>query len=326
MCLAKDPEARPDLDQIISVLRRDSEVHTSGHSALVMLAAAAVVVVIGSAFLGWQVLTQSSIDGAGHAIEPTVVHLGNRRHDVEYTLDNGAWTPLTSAPLRLDPGTYTISARAEERGRRLTWAKRIVVTAGDEMQIPVLLSPTRTEEVRLDLPGTGMVYVNGEAMGTDNSLILRWAGTFDLSRWDGRHAWNATVQVDRSGVQPPNWIEADFPSPDAYLVDQHDGHPVLAHHLCCRLEVAWVIRSEPALRPIGWSLGQAHLPATGLTLPLAMAVERARSPYGLRLPSGEEARQLEAIYQTGLWYATPQGPDHTGGTAAANALLILVRR
>lgn len=324
LCLAKAPERRPTLDQIDAVLANRGRIRQHSGRTVLAMAAVAMVLVVGSALLGWQLLARTAppLPVAG-AERGGVVQLVST-HPLAAAVDGGAWQPVADHRLRLPQPEVQLRLRTRGLGPVRTWTGTVAAPAGSVRELAPVLEPVEAQ-ARLELPGAGVLYVNGSARGPDNPAFFNRAGRYALTRWDGRRAHYTLIEVRPDGIAPTDWSSDSSPRHPGYLTATVDGRPAPDHHVCCWQEVDRVIREDPSVDPpLGWGTEQPYAEAQDLTVQVVRAVQEAYRPLGLRLPDPGEKRRLQALYRTGLWYAQSERIHRPDGVAAGNGLLIVV--
>ncbi len=321
-CLAKDPDRRPSLADMATVLSNRGTLRHTGPGILVGMAVTVVLSVAAIAILGWHLLQRQPnteiLDPAtaGH------VHL-DLAVPVEVSFDQHQWFRIDDGHM-LTPGQHVLHVRSIADGPLLIGQHHLDISAGERLFIAPDLRPIPVE-VPLDLPGDGILFIAGEAIGRDDRHIFRTAGRFHLTRWNGHQAWHSTVRVGPDHIELEDWRQDPSPRGPGYLLQHINGLPVPAHHICTWQEVDWVIRSDPSLTPpLDWHRHRPLADAQGLNHRLVEAVHRTYQTLGLRLPEREEQQTLRTIYSTGLWHLIDGSVDHGGSVAASAALLVLV--
>ena len=322
-CLAKDPERRPSLAEIATVLSDRGELRRAGPGILLGMALSVAVSVAAIAILGWHLLLRQPIMDV---IDPdTAAHLHlDLALPVEASFDQQQWFRIDGDGRMLAPGHHILHVRSIADGPLLIGRHAFDITAGESLFLTPQLQPV-TVEVPLDLPGSGLLFIAGEAIGRDDRHVFRYAGRFHLTRWNGQRAWHSTARVGPDQIHHDDWREAPSPLGPGYLLQRIDGHPVLAHHICTWQEVDWVIQADPTVDPpLDWNRQRALADAQGLNHRIVAAVEKAYQPLGLRLPERDEQRALRAAHTTGIWHVVDGAIDHGASVAATAALLVLV--
>ncbi|MFW5751005.1 MAG: serine/threonine-protein kinase [Planctomycetota bacterium] len=324
LCLAKTPERRPSLDQIDAILDNRGRIRQHSGRTVLAMAAVAMVLVVGSALLGWQLLARAAPPPSAIGAQSGGMVQLVSTHPLAAAFNDGDWQPIEDQRLRLPRPEVHLRLRTRGLGPLRTWSGAVTSAPGTVRELAPVLEPVAAQ-ARLELPGAGVLYVNGNAHGPDNPAFFNRAGRYALTRWDGRRAHYALIEVRTDGIDPPSWSSDSSPRHPGYLTATVDGRPAPDHHICCWQEVDRVIREDPSVDPpLGWGTEQPYAEAQDLTVQVVRAVQEAYRPLGLRLPDPSEKRQLQALYRTGLWYARSERIHRPDGVAAGNGLLIVV--
>ena len=303
LCLNKKPEERPRLEELIAVFQSDHQVRTASTGTQIVLASIVALMVIAAAVIGWNLL-QRPVDEAHINAASAHLNLTSPVAGTEIMLNGGEWMPLSSDALVLQAGHYNIAARGHSNGKALTWYHEMDLRGGSSEQINIQLQATPVR-LRMQVPGTGMLFLQGEAIGTDASLTFNHAGLYAIARWDGAYAHSAHIEV-KADESPPvvTWEKSSYPMADAYWRQSIQGRACLPHHVVCWLEMEWVRSSLQLDPPANWDEGELlpHLPAQVVTMHMVMALRDNRRAMRMRLPTISEAQKLSDLYKAAVWY------------------------
>ncbi|MDA3960430.1 MAG: serine/threonine-protein kinase [Planctomycetota bacterium] len=330
ICLAKDPDERPTPAEIVRILKSRHLVHAGGSRTTSMLGIAAVVAVVSLAVLAWQLLGSHrkglvNTSGATElafdlpALDEARIRFG--------TSEQAEWRPLDSDPISVEAGPITIAIEGYDRGRLVRWNDIVTAEGGVTTAVSVSPQPVTVTRRSIDLnEGNGVVFVQGEARGEDDSVVFSELGSFAVARFNGSDAWNTTVTVSPDGIERSDIVHSTRPSPEAYLQDRVGQVAVDPHHLVCWIEAEKARLAAEIPPSMGWQRGASQRvdPALNLDVALVTAVREWAKPFGLVLPDKDQAMRLSDAHGAPLWYQDGGHIGHWGASSATNALLALV--
>jgi hypothetical protein len=244
--------------------------------------------------------------------------------DLEVRANHGAWIPLTAQGIRLSTGPHQVEVRTTHQGPYLRYAETISVNDGEQRTVPITLATQTIPTQRVPVPGDGMLYVNGNAYGTDPMFTVTEAGSYALGRWNGTRwiTFNATIN-DRGQIATGATVTRERPDGTAWWRTRDDnGVTVIPHHVVCWWEADFAREQATLPPPPGWmAQGQRReQPVLGLTPGIVTAlIEQS----GMILPTQSQALNLSGNYHTPVW-STEQGRLSVIGGSAINAQLIVL--
>lgn len=304
-CLDKRPERRPTAEALAQALAAAGEGRHQGWGAV-----AAFTVLIG----GCAAVTLTSLwfalrptTPAVTIVPPVPIRLLVNHPLAEVRIDDGTWTPLQDGTVAVPVGPRVLTVRVAGAGPLLAWTAPVEATPGTTPTLAVTLAPVPVPHLRHRLPGTGMAWCNGVAVGLDSQIPLTMAGTYHLGRWDGAVWRKQTVSIDARGQADASPVTtSDRPDGPAWWRASDDQQlPLPPHHVASWWEVDNARQRRRLPLPPGWQLVSPapHEPAglvpQLLVSPLLEDVVRI----GGRLPDEATATVLAAAYRTGVWAA-----------------------
>ncbi len=313
-CLAKSPDRRPDAAAVADRLARR---HSRGPWRAMGLTAAGVALVAatGALVLFWPAAPQPVAPPAG---PPLAVDAAG---PLRWRLGDGPWQ---DGPIPAPPAGTRLTLELDRPGPLRRWSGPTPETgplAPDLRPVPVA--------VRHPIPGDGMLYLEGRAVGMDRAVPILAAGRWRAGRWDGRLWSGRSVEVGADGqISETGKASLDRPrGPGWWTAIDDQGDPVPAHHVVCWWE-AERVRAETGLpTPLGWAAQGARpaQPAVPMPAALVQAVATAATGIGGRLPDRSEATTLAARLGTPLWCIDDGRLDAVrGGPSAALVVLMPV--
>jgi hypothetical protein len=240
--------------------------------------------------------------------------------------DGGAWRPVAAAGLATTPGPHQVTIEADQPGPLLRWTGAVDLAVDQRSELTPVLAPLPVAEVRIAVPGEGMLYADGSAYGLEPAWPVAKAGSYALARWDGS-SWQAcTATVDERGqvVQTP-LTRSDHPGGPAWWRSRdEDGHPLAEHHVLCWWEVEHARELVKLTPPPGWLVqGQRReQPAVGLTSGLVGATRDWLAASGA-LPNGQAAARWNTALRTPVWCSEAGRVGVVGGAPAAAQMLLV---
>ncbi|MFM2089750.1 MAG: hypothetical protein RLZZ127_239, partial [Planctomycetota bacterium] len=310
-CLAKAPERRPTAAQVVDRLAR-----RRGRGPWRVLAVAAAIVAVaaggGIAVAVWP--APGPVEDATGVPAVEVRAPGPLR----WRSGEGPWR---TGPIAAAPGGR-VTVELDRPGPRLAWSGTIPATGP---LVPDLRPLAVT--ARHPIPGDGMLYLEGRAIGLERAVPVAAAGTWRAGRWDGRLWSGRTIEVLADGsITETAKGSLDRPKGPGWWTQLDDqGDPLPAHHVVCWWE-AERVRAEAGLpQPLGWAAQGARPAQPALPMPagLVQAVAAAAAALGGRLPDRTEATALAARLGSPVWCLDGGRLDSARGAPAA-ALLALV--
>lgn len=335
-CLHKDPAKRPTALELADLLGQGANLRAKANLGFLVVIAVATIAVVGAGFGAWWALQPGPPPPPPPA--EARVHIAIDHPHVSVQVDGAAPVPLTRAGLLLTPGPHQLLVAADQPGARWSWQGAVEAVNGKTTTVDADLTTTAlAEEVRVPIPGGGLLVRDGRPIGTDAAITCKEVGVFHVARWSltaGSRSWAALTL--RIGVDGKVAIEerpvATIPAGDAFwrTVD-NDGAPVPAHHHVCWLvaEEARKVGNLPATAAWSRLRDRPEEPARELTAGWAQAVVSLIGVAVVRLPVATEARTLAERLGQPLWSAEGEQPPRVVGAhnaTSAGVVLVPVKR
>ena len=325
-CLHKSPERRPTALELADLLSHGAELKASASRGLALVLAIAAVVVLGGAAGGWVVL--KNLRAAAPAEIPTTASVIIQVNEpaARARLDGGPWAAV-GAPLATSPGKHHLTVESTRIGALRRYEDDLDLAANQRREVAVTLATVGVPELRIPVPGEGMVFCNGTAFGVEAAYPVSQAGSYALARWDGSTWKSFTASIDPRGQLSNGPLTTlDHPEGPAYWRDgDNDGQPLPPHHVVCWWEVEQARERAKLPPPPGWLLQgeRREQPALGLTPALIEALCGWLGPRLAMVPETEAAGRFSAVYRSGLWTSNHNRLQPLGGPLV-NALLVVV--
>jgi serine/threonine-protein kinase len=328
LCMEKEPARRPSALQVAEALSGGATLKARQRLGLVgLIAVGCLAVGTGGATAWWFLRPQSTIEApvtTTGSIQLQCLHPRLRAR-----IDGGLWQTPRPEGLTVQPGRRTIEVEADQPGPLLRWSGEAMVPGSGQIQVAVELEPVPVPEVRLAMPGAGMLYLAGRAVGTEPTASVTMAGTWPLARWEGVLWRTRTWRVEVNGQANQLGQDGSFERPDGearWRVADDQGQPVEAHHVICWWEAERVRKDAGLPEPAGW-LEQALRPAQpALRLRadlVEVVLERLRP--AAALPERTIATGFAARLRQPVWFRDARGqPALVGGGSGAIAGTLVV--
>lgn len=330
LCLSKEPDERPSAREVVEILRRGLQIRRRSAGPLAVLSVLLAVVIAGLGAVVWNLLGAPGSDPDNTTVDTGSVILPGLPAGgvVEWRIDPDAdWQPVADGRVHLPPGSHELHLRGTIDGALVTWHGPVTVALDAATTQPVALTGISVTSRLVSIPGNGVVYQNGRAIGDERAVPFNQLGTFAVGRWSGR-SWQAgTVVVRHESAEAVDFTAGQLPTGPAWYRAAIDGAPAPAHHVLCWLEVERMRVEAQLNEPFNWSFGanRPFDPAQRLDVSLVVTAIRSLSGIRARLPSYEEALSLSDRLRHPLWYVDDRGRvGHVGsGSEAAARLLIM---
>ncbi len=334
-CLAKLPAQRPTAMELADLLSQGGRRRARrGLGLTIALATLALLAVAGGvAWLGQTratALTPPPSSGAGSGAASGVVRIA-ALGPVRMRIDGGAWGVPPDAGVTVASGKHRIEVESDQPGPLRRGALEIDVVGGATAEANVPLAPVRTvQEVRITVPGSGMIFADGEAYAwRESQLPLLFAGRYAIARWDGTKWTNGEVRVDDTGrASEPSWQPSERPLRDAYWRSRDDkGRPLPPHHVVCWWEAEQARNASKLVLPgVGWMAQGNHpeQPPESLSNELVKACVQLFARYGAVLPERDQALTIAKMLNGAVYCADGGSIAKVGGLDGAAAQLVLV--
>ncbi|MBN8525783.1 MAG: serine/threonine protein kinase, partial [Planctomycetes bacterium] len=253
LCLEKDPARRPSALQIAEALSGGTALKARQRVGVVALMVTVALSLAGGGGLAWWLLGGSQQPGTTvHATGSIIVQCANPR--IRTRVDGGDWQQVRPEGLTVEPGRRSLVVETDQPGPVQRWAGEVEVAPSGLVRLPVELVATAVVETRLEMPGSGMLYLAGTAAGLEPAASVTWAGTWPLGRWDGTLWRTRTYTIDAQGrmTREPDGVR-DYPDGDAWwqAADEH-GQPIEPQHVVCWWEADLARRKAGLPEPPGW--------------------------------------------------------------------------
>ena len=325
-CLAKSPAQRPTALEVAKLLSRGANFKASANVGLTLLLTIATLVVVGGATGGWFVFQAVRERAASTPPPSAIVVVRSTLPNLRARIDSGPWLTLGEAGLAAAPGAHHLRVEANQPGPLLRWEGAIDLTINQRTELSPVLAPVAVSEVRIPLPGEGMLYADGLAYGLEPAWLVSKAGTFALARWDGTDWQSCTATVDERGqvVQSPV-VKADHPAGPAWWRSRDDdGLPLAPHHIVSWWEVERARELVKLPPPPGWLVeGQRReQPASGMTSGLVSATRDWLAAVG-ELPNGQAAARWNTTLRVPVWCNEVGRIGVVGGAPVAAQMLLV---
>lgn len=327
MCLEKEAARRPSALQIAEALSGGATLKARQRIGVVALTATVALSLLGGGGVAWWLLGRSDPAAVVQTTGSIIVQSAHPR--IRVRVDDGAWQPVRPEGITVQPGLRGLVVETDQPGPLQRWSGEVEVPASGMVRVPVDLVSTAVAEVRLDMPGSGMLYVAGVAAGLEPAANITWAGTWPLARWDGTLWRTRTWTIDAKGkaVRDSEGVR-DHPDGDAFWqVADEQGQPLDRHHVVCWWEADFARKKAGLPEPSGWreqGLRPAQ-PALRMGTAMVEAMIERIGP-GAQLPERQAATAIAARLRLPVWYRNARGqPTLVGGGAEASAgSLVLV--
>ena len=319
-CLEKKADRRPDAQDLLVRLRHRRR--SLPWRGLLAASLAGALLAGGGAAVGWW-MTAGGGPGASSAAGEVDIRLASPIQPLRWQVGDGPWS---SGPLRLIPGEHRIAVRSDRPGPLWEYRGSIVVTPGmGEWPVALARLPVRQ---RIELPGPGMLYREGEAVGLDQGAAVGTAGSWRFGRWDGA-AW-LSAEVDPGGARSA--IAGPFSSPRGpawwRTLDAQGAPLAQPYRVVCWYEADLLRRQLQAEAPRDWDR-QGDRPQQPALIPpgpigqaLAMRLREALAGQA-RLPTSAEAVAFAGTAGNPLWIA--EGASGVSTSGAGPAMLVMLQ-
>ncbi len=325
-CLAKAPERRPTALAVADALSQGSRLKASANRGLALLIGILTVAVLGAASVAWAVLTRPPPPAA--ALPPATLAIEADHPGARWRSDDGAWQLVAPGNTPTPAGRHHITVESTGGGMLRAWEGDVDCPSGARAVAAAALTTIPVTELRIPVPGDGMIFLDGVAFGIEPAVPLDHAGTYAIGRWDGS-AWQSfTAGIDRQGrLSRGAAVVGAHPDGPAWWRERDDsGSPVDRHHVLCWWEIELARTRSNLSAPPGWLIqGQRReQPALGLNAGLLGAARDLFTAEMVALPGREVAARLSMAYQTGIWCMDQRRLDFLGSPSPQNALCALV--
>ena len=323
-CLAKKPTDRPTCAALEVALAAERRVGPRKTPA-VLVAAAAVVFAIAAAGMAaylWLLPShQAQVATTG------LLTIDADHPAIEARLGDGPWSLVPAAGLPTPLGGHLLAVRARQPGAALSWSGTVTIASGAPTRIETPLSRQAIAPVRLTLPGTGMLFIDGLGFAAESNLSFTSVGTYAVGRWDG-NVWitsEATITADGNGSLGNVSSRQKPDGPAWWRTVGPDDRPIEAHHVVTwweaeQVRVRLTLAVPPAWRRQGDRPEQPVVELNPVLIdPLA---EGARAGQG-RFPDSKSAKNLSSRLGAPVW--AKDGPNWKPiGGPSVNAWLLMV--
>ena len=328
-CLEKQVNRRPTVKEIAAQLDQGARLQPGADRGLMLAIILAVLAVLALALGGWRWLSRPPIPETPAAAD-AALNLQASHAQARVRIDQGTWRPLAKEPLRLSSGFHVIEVAADQPGPLLSWRGEVTMQAGQVLDQSAPLATTPVSDTVIKAPGPGMVYVDGTAYGLEPTVVLRLAGTYALGTWNGSTWASSSVTLTSEGKSTVIAASgSDRPGGPAWwctLDDANrrcDPHHVLSWWEAERLRADAKMPASPEWTSQG---RRPEQPALALSSGLVHAVRAWLTTVHMRLPQGEQARHLAALYHTGIWSVDGERLDVIGGPTSTAQLVLVPRK
>ena len=326
LCLEKDPARRPSALQVAEALSGGTALRARQRIGLVTVITLGCLALAGGGGAAWWFLRQPAHSGPV-VVTTGSIHIQCLHPRLRVRIDGGAWQKPLPEGLTALPGSRKVEVEADQPGPLLRWSGEAVVPGSGQIQLAVDLADVPVPEKRLDMPGAGMLFVLGQAAGTETSASVTQAGTWPLARWEGPLWRTRTWKVEANGQTNQLGSDGSFERPDGearWRVSDHQGQPVEPHHVICWWE-AERARKESGLTsmPTGWleqGLRPAQ-PALGLRGDMVAKVLERLHPVAA-LPERATATAFAARLRQPVWYRDARGQPALTGASAGTMVVV----
>ena len=330
-CLAKQPAQRPTAIELADLLSQGGRRRARPGRALTLALAALGLLAVAGGVL-W--LRQSPPPAIA---EPPVgavngeVRIATLIGQVRVRVDGGAWGTPPAGGLMLPEGKHRIEAESDQGGPLRRGVLDVEVVGGASVEANIPLIPVRAvQEVRVTVPGSGMIFADGEAYGwRESQLPLAFAGRFAVARWDGLTWTNAEVRIDEAGrASEPSWQPSERPLSDAYWRSRDDkGRPLPPHHVVCWWEAERARNTSKLPVPMGGWMGQGNHPENppeNLSNELVTACVQLLAGHGAVLPDRDQALAIAKRLNAPVYCSEGGSIMKVGGLDGTAAQLVMV--
>jgi len=329
-CLSRDPARRPSASEVADQLMAGA-IMPQTKSKRGLIIAAVVIVALGAAFVTWNSWpTRATTEAVPNVAQPPPnaghLFIPDLPADAEVIID-GQPMAIPADGLPLAPGEHRLLAERRGAGPLRRAAGAVTINTGTTTTWNPTFTPVPVTPVRIAVPETGMLFVDGRAYGLDNAFVTEQAGTFHLGRWQ-ESAWQvATLAVGDDGRQTVSeWLTREFPSEACWFATQNpSGDPALAHHV-----VSWWVaeraRTSAGLpAPSGWTTQGAspERPAVSAPAAIVQATLDLLRPWGGDLPDRPTATTLARQLGASVWCRDTGALTRVGGLGAAPVLVLV---
>jgi hypothetical protein len=324
-CLNKSPDKRPTALQLADLLSQGISLKVGANTGLALFIGIVAVVIIGSAAASWSTLQNAPDPAKTAEVENAGVHIKTNVAKFKVSVDNGPWIAEREF-IPLLPGKHHLHVQSVEPGLLLSCKQDITIVTRQQTDLLLDLAPVTVGQVRVDLPGTGMLFVNGDTYGRDAKVTFTQAGLHSMSRFDGKGWTNQSVSIDERGTMTKGTLEkSDRPLSQAYW--RQDNPRIGPYHLVSWWEVDEARKRTQVPEPIGWSsdADQPEQSAINLTPALIESTRSNLSQFAAKIAGKEIAVAYAISAQTAAWY-DDDGKLATAGGNPATAVLLAVPR
>ena len=324
-CLAKAPNKRPTPLQVADALENGQ---SRGNRRKLFLAIGGVAAALAlTAGLGYALLLPKPAAGTMSGPTDAKLLVGSERTNLLIRIDQGPWLPVKGA-VPIASGRRQIAIRADQDGPTWAWNGQVDVIAGAPASISPDLRPIEIPAVRHALPGDGLLYRDGTALGDDAQVTFLSPGRYSLGRWNGP-LWNtqSVTVADTGAITVTASGSVDRPGGLAWFRQRDDqGRPCPAHHVTTWREAELMRLKADIPEPVDWRRQgtKPDQPVIGmgpmLLVPLA---QKLTALTAARLPTADEAATLRGFLNAPVWTMSQNVPRAVGGNPGV-ALLVFV--
>ena len=331
-CLAKQPAQRPTAIELADLLSQGGRRRARRGKAVPIAIAALVLLALGGGIMLRRSPPPDPV--AAPPVSGTAtgaVRIATLISLVRVRVNGGEWGAPPEAGLTLTAGRHRIEAETEQPGPLRRGALEVDIIGGATHEANIPLATVRTvQEVRIPVPGSGMIFVDGEAYGwRENHLPLAYAGRFAIARWDGLTWTNGEVRIDDAGrASEPSWQPSERPLRDAYWCSRDDkGRALPPHHVVCWWEAERARNLSKLPMPMGGWMGQGNHPEhppESLSNELVKACVQVLASNGAQLPDRDQALAIAKVRNSPIYCAEGGAIVKVGGLDGTAAQLVLV--
>lgn len=320
-CLNKSPDKRPTALQLADLLSQGVSLKVGANTGLAVFIGVVAVVVLGGGLAGWSALHASNEPAKAVEVEDAGVRITTNVAKFRVAVDDGPWMD-GSKFIQLLPGKHVLQVESQTDGLLLTEKREITIASHQKQELVMELQPVTINQVRVDFPGAGMLFVDGDSYGRDAKVTFTQAGTHYLSRSDGRSWTNQAVTIDARGAVSKGAVtRGDRPLKQAYW--KQDLPKIGPYHI-----VSWWLAEEARKRyqlpePPGWSsfADKPEQAAINLTPALIESIRAMLNGMGAKLAGKETAVAYGISTHAAVWYDDNGKLATSGGKPATAAVL-----
>ncbi|TVR46092.1 MAG: serine/threonine protein kinase [Planctomycetota bacterium] len=321
-CLAKKAEARPSARELALFFTQgeDDRQHLARRWRMLALASISLAIVT---IVAWRILARPADDQM--IVQLELEHW--RGPSLQWRSGQNPPQPLLpQQPISLLPGGGPLVIETTVAGIGLRWQAEIPGEAGQRLQLQPELRPQPASNATIDLPGSGLILVAGQAHSQGSRLSFSYRGRYPvvlMSPGLTRQTW---IEVDETGIRDTGWRVVSWPDASHYFstslpTRSGDALPPLrqvpAHHVVS--SGAFALQMGSDILPERPAEAQDRLSSAQVRSWLGRV-----SRHRVGLPNRQQAQGLSGLLERGVWFAEDDRLYFVGAPEASQAILVAI--